>query len=127
MRYLGRLHGRGVLTQADRDIVRAAYDIDGFAIHPRGITGSGELRLPSADLALVFGRRDIRLRTDDGRLLDLRFSDKTLRNDADVAHVDVAGDLPTTWHDTPVAEMPRRGTSGANPVPASERTRAAGK
>lgn len=94
MRYLGRLHGRGVVTFDGRDIGRASYDIDGYAIHPHGITGSGEIRLGSDDLALVFGRRDVRLRTDDGHLLDLRFSDKDLRGDGDVAHVDVGGDLP---------------------------------
>lgn len=96
MRYLGNLHGLGVVTHENRDIGRASYDIDGFAIHPRGVTGSGEIRLGPSDLARVFGRRDIRLRTDDGRLLDLRFSDKRLRDDDDAAHVDVAGDLPTT-------------------------------
>jgi hypothetical protein len=84
------------VVQLDRDIARASYDIDGFAVHPRGITGSGEIRLRSADLARVFGRGDIHLRTDDGRLLDLRFSDRTLREDAVVAHVDVGGDLPTS-------------------------------
>lgn len=106
MRYLGRLQGLGVVTQEDRDIGPAAYDIDGFAVHPRGITGSGEVRLRSSDLARVFGRRGIRLRTDDGRLLDLRFSDRALRNDSEVAHVDVGGDLPTdpgSWHARPTS------------------------
>ncbi len=96
MRYLGRLHGLGVVTHENRDIGRAAYDIDGFAVHPHGVTGSGEIRLGPKDLARVFGRRDIRLRTDDGRLLDLRFSDKVMPDGRDAAHVDVAGDLPTT-------------------------------
>lgn len=95
MRYLGRLHGHGVLTRMDRDVARASYDIDGFAVHPRGITGSGEIRLPPVDLASVFGRRDVHLRTDDGRLLDLRFSDKSLRDGSVAAHVDVGGELPT--------------------------------
>lgn len=96
MRYLGNLHGLGVVTHENRDIGRAAYDIDGFAVHPHGVTGSGEIRLGPKDLARVFGRRDIRLRTDDGRLLDLRFSDKVLPDGRGTAHVDVAGDLPTT-------------------------------
>lgn len=95
MRYLGRLHGHGVVTRKHRDVCRAAYDIDGFAVFPRGITGSGEIRLRSADLASVFGLADVHLRTDDGRVLDLRFSDKTLREGSIAAHVDVAGDLPT--------------------------------
>lgn len=101
MRYLGRLSGEGVVTSDGHDIGRASYDIDGFVIPPRGITGSGEIRLRSADLAHVFGHLDVHLRTDDGRLLDLRFSDKDLRGESDVAHVDVGGDLPATpasWH-----------------------------
>lgn len=101
MRYLGNLHGLGVVTHENRDIGRAAYDIDGFAVHPHGVTGSGEIRLSPTDLARVFGRCDIRLRTDDGRLLDLRFTDKVMSDGRGAAHVDVAGDLPTTpgtWH-----------------------------
>ena len=42
----------------------------------------------------AFGRKNLRLRTDDGRLLDLRFSEKQLLTAAETAHVDVAGDLP---------------------------------
>lgn len=95
MRYLGRLHGRGVVTLAGIDVGPASYDIDGFVVHPQGITGSGEIRLRSPLLSHVFGRRDVHLRTDDGRILDLRFSDKELRGDGDVAHVDVGGQLPT--------------------------------
>ena len=113
MRYLGRLHGRGVVTRNDRDIARVSYDIDGFALPPRRIVGSGEIRLSSIDLARVFGQRDVHLRTDDGRLLDLRFSERTLREDSVAAHVDVGGDLPTSaeaWRGT-VAPLPtiRRG------------------
>jgi len=101
VRYLGRLHGHGVVSADGRDIARASYDIDGFAVGPHDITGSGEIRLNAADLGRTFGRRGVRLRTDDGRLLDLRFSDKTLREDSVAAHVDVAGDLPKSfegWH-----------------------------
>lgn len=96
MRYLGRLHGQGVVTANGRDIGRAAYDIDGFTVPHQGVTGSGEIRMRSADLAQVFARRDVRLRTDDGRLLDLRFSDRDLRDATGVAHVDVGGQLPST-------------------------------
>lgn len=94
MRYLGRLHGEGIVTSGGHDIGRAAYDIDGFTVPIRGVTGSGELRMRAADLALVFARHDVRLLTDDGRLLDLRFSDRDLRDATGVAHVDVAGQLP---------------------------------
>ncbi|MER2604390.1 MAG: hypothetical protein ABTQ29_01005 [Siculibacillus sp.] len=96
MRYLGRLTGHGVVTLDGNDVARAAYDIDGFTRPPGGVTGSGEIRLDAAALQSVFGRRGVHLRTDDGRLLGLRFSEKTLRPDVDVAHVDVSGDLPAT-------------------------------
>lgn len=129
MRYLGRLHGHGVVSQEGRDIARVSYDIDGFAIQPRRITGSGEIRLNSADLARVFGQPGIHLRTDDGRLLDLRFSERTLREHSVVAHVDVGGDLPTSaeaWH-TPAADPSAAGPSAspsatpASPVAESRR------
>jgi hypothetical protein len=96
MRYLGRLHGEGVVTRDGRDVGRAVYEIDGFTTQPHGVTGSGEIRLRSADLADVFGCRGVRLRTDDGRLLDLRFSEGKRSDDCETAHVDVGGDLPTT-------------------------------
>lgn len=100
MRYLGRLHGEGVVTADGREIGRAAYDFDGFAVPHRGVTGSGEIRLRHAELALVFAGRNVRLRTDDGRVLDLRFSDRDLRGETGVAHVDVAGQLPipSAWN-----------------------------
>ena len=40
--------------------------------------GSGDLVLAPSDLKAVFGRAGIQLVTDDGRLLDLRFSEKEL-------------------------------------------------
>ncbi|WP_309086637.1 hypothetical protein [Chelativorans sp.] len=51
-------------------------------------------------LRQVFGRGDLQLLTDNGRLLTLRFSEKRLTEDSDVAHVDVAGELPpqSEWH-----------------------------
>ena len=100
MRYLGRLHGEGVVTQSGRDIGRASYDIEGFAVHQRGVTGSGEIRLETSDLDQVFGSFNVRLRTDDGHLLDLHFSEKKRGSDGDVAYVDIRGGLPIiveTW------------------------------
>jgi hypothetical protein len=58
------------------------------------VTGSGELKLAPSDLEAVFGRLGVQLLTDDGRLLDLTFSEKELRMAADAAHVHVSGDLP---------------------------------
>lgn len=95
MRYLGKLRGMGFITCSGRDIGRASYDIDGFAVRPKEIAGSGEIRLKAADLDQVFGRSGVGLRTDDGRLLDLRFSDKSRAEGSSVAHVEVSGALPS--------------------------------
>ena len=96
MRYLGGISGSGMLKCNGEAIARASYDFDGFFQKPVGITSSGEIRLAAAALESVFGRTDVQLLTDDGRLLNLRFSEKELRTASDVAHVDVTGELPTT-------------------------------
>ncbi len=96
MRWLGKLVGHGVLSCDGETIGRVAYDFDGYAQGPRGISSSGEIRLPSPELRSVFGRRGVELVTDEGRVLGIRFTDKGLRADLDVAHVDVTGDLPAT-------------------------------
>ncbi len=54
---------------------------------------------PKGDLsgfagAPIFGREDLHLLTDDGRLLSLRFCEKELPPASNSTHVDVAGDLP---------------------------------
>jgi hypothetical protein len=77
-----------------RTVGRAPYDFDGFATPHGGVTGPGELRLAAPDLEAVFGRIGVQLLTDDGRLLDLKFSEKELPTGTDAAHVDVSGDLP---------------------------------
>ncbi len=50
-------------------------------------------------LAALFGLMDIELRTDAGRLLELRFSAKTMQPSQDFAHVDVKGDIPDQKRD----------------------------
>ena len=45
---------------------------------------SGELKLAPSDLKAVFGRPGVQLLTDDGRLLDLKFSEKELHPAAEV-------------------------------------------
>jgi hypothetical protein len=40
---------------------------------------SGELKLAPSDLKAVFGTLGVQLLTDDGRLLDFKFSEKELR------------------------------------------------
>ena len=94
MRYLGRISGHGVLQCNGEHIARASYDFDGFVKKPIGVTCCGEIQLSAAVLKDVFGRRDIQLLTDDGRLLNLTFSGKALLPSSDVAHVDVTGELP---------------------------------
>jgi len=96
MHYLGRLSGNGVLRCNGEHIARASYDFDGFVTKPLAVTCCGEIQLSAAILKDVFGRRDVQLLTDDGRLLDLVFSEKALRSASDVAHVDVTGELPAT-------------------------------
>ena len=114
--YLGRLAGAGSVRIGGETIARAAYDFDGFATPHGGVTGSGELRLTASDLEAVFGRPGVQLLTDDGRLLDLKFSESTLPAAAEAAHVDVSGDLPRS-----PAEW-RAGSTGSaqGAVPASE-------
>ena len=94
MRYLGAISGSGVLKCDGEMVARAAYDFEGFFRKPVGVTISGEIRLSAAALKSVFGRSGVQLLTDEGRLLDLRFSEKTLLGAGDVAHVDVTGGLP---------------------------------
>ncbi|UVF22413.1 hypothetical protein HPT29_024970 (plasmid) [Microvirga terrae] len=104
MHYLGRLSGNGALRCNGVHIARASYDFDGFVTKPLGVTCCGEIQLSAAILKDVFGRRDVQLLTDGGRLLDLRFSEKALRSASDVAHVDVTGELPATpqsWRNEP--------------------------
>ena len=92
--YLGRIAGAGSVRIGGETVARATYDLDGFAAPRGGVMGSGELTLAPSDLEAVFGRLGVQLLTDDGRLLDLTFSEKELRPATDAAHVDVSGDLP---------------------------------
>ena len=76
MQYLGRIAGSGLLSRDGETVARASYDFEGF-LRPRGIVvSSGEISLTPADLKTVFGRPGVELRTDDGRLLRLRFAEK---------------------------------------------------
>lgn len=100
MQYLGALRGTGLLTCDGQALGRADYEFDGF-VRPAGeINGSGEIRMPSAELREVFGRKGIQLQMDGGRVLTLRFSDKKLPPASTAAHVDLMGDLQTIsdWH-----------------------------
>jgi hypothetical protein len=96
MRYLGKISGSGMLTCDGEQLARASYDFDGYFRKPMGVTSCGEIRMPASVLKDVFWRHRVQLLTDDGRVLDLRFTEKSLPSDSDVAHVDVTGGLPAT-------------------------------
>jgi|BarGraIncu00222A_1022003.scaffolds.fasta_scaffold23446_1 hypothetical protein len=62
MRYLGGSQGAGVLKSEDDETgVRATYDFDGFLRKNDQVASCGEIRMSSAALRDVFGRRDLRL------------------------------------------------------------------
>lgn len=94
MRYLGVIRGDGTMASGDEELGRAHYEIEGFLIRPGEVAGSGEIRMPAEALGRVFGRRDLHLTTDDGRVISVRFSGKRLAAGSDVAHADFSGALP---------------------------------
>jgi hypothetical protein len=94
MRYLGVMRGSGTLACAGEPLGRADFEIDGFQTKPGEIVGSGEIRMGQGDLERAFGRTDLQLTTDDGRVLEVRFSGKRLDASASAAHADIGGDLP---------------------------------
>jgi hypothetical protein len=94
MKYLGGLRGEGTLTLGDQALGAVDYELDGYAAPTMGVTASGEIRTTAAVLRKVFGRRDLKLVTESGRQLGLRFSDKKLAGDGDAAHVDITSGLP---------------------------------
>lgn len=92
MRYIGGISGTGILKCEGEEIARVSYEFDGFYTEASGITRSGELRVSADALKAVFGRKDVQLLTDDGRVFDLQFSDRELRPATDIAHVDAVDD-----------------------------------
>ncbi len=93
MHYLGGLTGSGMLTCDGKEIARISYDFDCFLQRSSEVVGSGEISFAARSLNDVFGQ-DVQIRNDDGRILKLKFSEKTLHPRAGVAHVDVCGGLP---------------------------------
>jgi len=77
MLYLGGLRAAGVLTYGHEAAAPADYDFDGFLTKNGLVTGSGEIRMSPKKLRDTFGRKDLQLRTQDGRLLSLQFSDNS--------------------------------------------------
>ncbi|MFC7397981.1 hypothetical protein ACFQU1_12345 [Chelatococcus sp. GCM10030263] len=94
MNYLGGLRGAGLLVCGNVPVARTQYDFDGYLSEAGEVTSCGEIRLSASALRGVFGRTDVQLRTAEGRLLKLRFSEKRLSSDDGAAHVDVVGELP---------------------------------
>ncbi len=87
------IKGHGVVNAC------TTYEFEGFSRKTGGITGSGEIKLAPDALKSLFGRSDLQLLTDSGRLFNLKFSDKEL-SASNFAHVDIIGDLPAeqNWH-----------------------------
>jgi hypothetical protein len=59
-----------------------------------GITCSGEIQSSPSVLTAIFGLLDIQPRTDGGRLLEIKFTSKTMKSSQDSARVDVRGEIP---------------------------------
>ena len=94
MRHLGVLRGAGTLVSSDEIMGRADYELDGYLVRPGEVVASGEIRMAADALSMAFGRKDLSLRTDDVRVLAIRFSGKRQGAPDDAAHVDVYGGLP---------------------------------
>lgn len=99
LHYLGGISGYGVVMQNGLTVAQATFDFDGFFGADAGVTAGGELQMPAEVLKRLFGCTDLQLLTEQGRRLDIHFSETTLPPASDVAHVDVAGELPATWRD----------------------------
>jgi hypothetical protein len=124
MQYLGRISGSGWLKRDGEAVARASYDFEGFSRQGGTVVSSGEISLSPSDLKIVFGRLGVQLLTDDGRLLDLRFSSKELRHAEDSAPVEVSGDLPGSpaeWRGGSTADVARPAPT-QNLRPASARS-----
>jgi hypothetical protein len=94
MRHIGVLSGSGVVECAGEAIGRADYELDGYLMRPGEIVASGEVRMKAEELTDACGRRDLILRTDDGRRLSIVFSRRRAAAASDAAHVDVRDGLP---------------------------------
>lgn len=94
MRHLGALRGSATLECKGESFGRATYEFDGYLMKPGEIVASGEVRMDAGALADAFGRNDLKLRSDDGIVLSIRFSGKSLPPGKTVAHADAREGLP---------------------------------
>ncbi|HEX9329656.1 MAG TPA: hypothetical protein VF915_24225 [Reyranella sp.] len=98
IQFLGRLSGAGALACDGEDMGRATFEIDGFRTRTGEVVGSGEIRMIPAELDRAFGRTNLTLTTDEGRVLAVRFSGKRHNASENAAHADITGDLPAAKH-----------------------------
>jgi hypothetical protein len=98
IQFLGRLSGAGTLACDGEAMGRATFEIDGFRTRTGEIVGSGEVRMAPDELDRAFGRINLTLTTDDGRVLAVRFSGKRHNASDNAAHADITGDLPAAKH-----------------------------
>jgi hypothetical protein len=94
IQFLGRLRGAGTLACDGEAMGPATFEIDGFRTRTGEIVGSGEVRMTPAELDRAFGRTNLTLTTDEGRVLAVRFSGKRHNASESAAHADITGDLP---------------------------------
>lgn len=99
MRYLGKITGSGTIRGYGVASVCATYEFEGFSRKKGDIAASGEIKLAAGVLKSLFGRSDLQLFTDSGRIFKLKFSDKELLA-PNFASVEITGDLPAerNWH-----------------------------
>ncbi len=94
MRYLGALRGAGMIVGEAGPLGRADYELDAYLLKPGEVVASGEIRMKPEELNEAFGRRDLSLQTEDGRMLGLRFSGRRVNQASNAAHADIRGGLP---------------------------------
>jgi hypothetical protein len=99
LRYLGGLSGRGDVIHNGRKLAQATFDLDGYDRAAAGVSGCGEIRLRAEALKSLFGRRDLQLVTEQGKVFDFIFSNTTLPAESCVAPIDLIGKLDLdNWH-----------------------------
>jgi len=94
MQYLGTLAGEGFVLHNGLELTRVQFEFDGYSTSHAGVICNGEIRMPAMMLKTTFALRTMQLRTDEGRMLELRFSDKKIGPGQEAAHVDVRGEIP---------------------------------
>ena len=106
IQFLGRLSGAGALACDGEAMGRATFEIDGFRTRTGEIVNvyfhreslGGAFRMIPAELDHAFGRTNLTLTTDDGRVLAVRLSGKRHNASENAAHADITGDLPAAKH-----------------------------